>query len=61
MATMASNNHIGWSRVGVRENINSRGNSIEKIVNEWGQKLQRHCREGFGPLTMLLLLGRYMT
>ncbi len=54
MATRASNNHISWSGIWVRENMKILGNSIEKIVNEWGQKLHRCCREDFVPLAVQL-------
>ncbi len=47
MATRANNNHIQGAGIGC-------GNSIEKIVNEWGQKLHRCCREDFEPMTVQL-------
>ncbi len=47
MATRANNNHINGAGIGC-------GNSIKKIVNEWGQKLHRCYREDFEPLTVQL-------
>ncbi len=45
MATRANNNHINGTGIGC-------GNSIEKIVNEWGQKLHRFYTADFGPMTV---------
>ncbi len=39
MATRANNNHIQGAALGVKgKKVTVCGNSIEKIVNEWGQK-----------------------
>ncbi len=41
--------------MGVKEKQNIACNySIEKVVNEWGQKLHRCCRENFEPMTVQL-------
>ncbi len=52
MATGANNNHI--NKAGIGKTLTVCGNSIEEIVNEWGQKLHRCCREDFEPMTVQL-------
>ncbi len=55
MATRINNNHIGGTGIGGQGKTQLVwGNSIVKIVNEWGQKLHRCCREDFGPITVQL-------
>ncbi len=55
MATRANNNHIQGAGNGcLGKTLTLWGNGIEKIVNEWGQKLHRCCREGFEPMTVQL-------
>ncbi len=57
IATRANNNHINGAGIGCLEKTSIvRGNSIEKIVNEWGQKLHWRCREDFEPMTVQLFL-----
>ncbi len=47
------NNHINKAGIGCYEKtLTVCGNSIEKTVNEWGQKLHRCCREE--PMTVQL-------
>ncbi len=55
MGTRANNNHI--HKAGIvcyGKTLTICGNSIENIVNEWGQNLHRFCRKDFGPLTVQL-------
>ncbi len=53
MATRANNNHINKAGIGcLGKTLTVCGNSIEKIVNEWGQKLYRRCRADFEPMTV---------
>ncbi len=55
MATRANNNHIQGAGTGcLGKALTVCGNSIEKIVNEWGQELHRCCREDFDPMTVQL-------
>ncbi len=52
IATRANKNHI--QEVGIGKTLTVCGNSIEKIVNERGQKLHRCCREDSEPMTVQL-------
>ncbi len=55
MATRANNNHINKAGIGCYgKTLTVCGNSIEKIFNEWGQKLHRCCREDFEPMMVQL-------
>ncbi len=55
MATRATKNHIQGAGIGCEgKTLRVCGRSVEKIVNEWGQKLHRCCREDFEPMTVQL-------
>ncbi len=54
LATRASNNHIGRSVFGGKENITNLGYNIEKNVDEGEQNSHRYYRIDLGPLTVQL-------
>ncbi len=60
MATRANNYHIQGAGIGCSgKTLIVCGYSIEKIVNEWGQKLHRGCREDFEPMTVQLFFFKW--
>ncbi len=55
IATRANNKRIKGAGIGcLKKILTVCGNSIEKIVNEWGQKLHRYCSDDFEPRTVQL-------
>ncbi len=55
MATRANNNHKQGAGIGCKgKTLTVYGNTIEKIVNEWGQMLHRCCRDDFEQITVQL-------